>query len=256
MPCVQERRACQESRHGRDVLHVVQGRGRRRCFYAIPAEEIKSRYHELTSLLIPGKGFPDEAPEGAPTPAEHAVLLAILANEDGEKAKIVSYIKERGWISSDATIYGYQGKPGILEKLVNAGFAAKAESAYRLTEQGKKWVDPEYIMANQSDKLGSEEHKRLMAKTIEKLHEENMLVAASSAKHSPDLISFPVSKAKRYLWDIAGAMGYKIQTSARKEAIEMNEAKTGLPITWITEDEAVLEEIKRLTAQRDSYIPL
>lgn len=31
-------------------------------------------------------------------------------------------------------------------------------------------------MANQSDKLGGEEHKRLMAKTIEKLHEENMLV--------------------------------------------------------------------------------
>lgn len=139
---------------------------------------------------------------------------------------------------------------------MNAGFAAKEESAYRLTEQGKKWVVPEYIMANQSDKLGSKEHKRLMAKTIEKLHEENMLVATSSAKHSPDLISFPVSKAKRYLWDIAGAMGYKIQTSARKEAIEMNEAKTGLPITWITEDEAVLEEIKRLTAQRDSYIPL
>ena len=111
-------------------------------------------------------------------------------------------------------------------------------------------------MANQSDKPGSEEHKRLMAKTIEKLHEENMLVVTSSAKHSPDLISFPVSKIKRYLWDFAGAMGYEIQTSARKEAIEMNEAKTGLPITWITEGEAVLEEIKRLTAQRDGYIPL
>ena len=112
-----------------------------------------------------------------------------------------------------------------MEKLVNAGFAAKEGSAYRLTEQGKKWVVSEYIMANQSDKLGSEEHKRLMAKTIEKLRKENMLVVTSSAKHSPDLISFPVSKIKRYLWDFAGAMGYEIQTSARKEAIEMNEAK-------------------------------
>ncbi len=55
-------------------------------------------------------------------------------------------------------------------------------------------------MANQSDKLGSEEYKRLMAKTIEKLHEENMLVVTSSAKHSPDLISFRISKAKRYPW--------------------------------------------------------
>ena len=70
------------------------------------------------------------------------------------------------------------------------------------------------------------------------------------------MISFPVSKTKRYLWDVAGAMSYEIQTSARKEAIEMNEAKTGLPITRVTEDKAVLEEIKRLTAQRDGYIPL
>ena len=141
-----------------------------------------------------------------------------------------------------------------MEKLVNAGFAAKEESAYRLTEQGKKWVVPEYIMANQSDKLGSKEHKRLMAKTIEKLHEENMLVATSSAKHSPDLISFPVSKAKRYLWDIAGAMGYKIQTSVRKEAIEMNEAKTDLPITWVAEDKEVLEGIRRLTNENGQYM--
>ena len=115
-------------------------------------------------------------------------------------------------------------------------------------------MDPEYIMANQSDKLGSEEHKRLMAKTIEKLHEENMLVVTSRAKHSPDLISFPVSKAKRYLWDVASAMGYEIQTSVRKEAIEMNEAKTDLPITWVAEDKEVLEGIRRLTNENGQYM--
>ncbi len=108
-------------------------------------------------------------------------------------------------------------------------------------------------MANQSDKLGSEEHKRLMAKTIAKLHEENMLVITSSVKHSPDLIAFSVSKKKRYLWDTSSAMDYEIQTSARKDAIEMNEAKTSISITWVVEDKAVLEEIKQLTAQRDSY---
>jgi hypothetical protein len=192
-------------------------------------------------------------PIGAPSPSEHAAMLAIYRNPGAGKARLVSCIKEKGWISSDATIYGYQGKPGVLEKLVSAGFAAVEEGRYGLTEQGKKWMDPEHIMANQSDKLGSEEHKRLMAKTIEKLHEENVLVITSSVKHSPDLISFPVSKAKKYLWDTANAMGYEIQTSARKDAIEMNEAKTGLPITWVAEDESVLEEIKRLTSQRDGY---
>ena len=195
-------------------------------------------------------------PIGAPSPSEHAAMLAVYHNPEAEKSKLVSYIKKKGWISSDATIYGYRGKPGILEKLVSAGFATEEDGRYGLTEQGRKWIDPEYIMANQSDKLGSEEHRRLMAKTIEKLHEENMLVITSSAKHSPDLIAFQVSKAKRYLWDAADAMGYEIQTSARKDAIEMNDAKTGLPITWVAEDATVLEEIKRLTGQRNEYMLL
>ena len=81
-----------------------------------------------------------------------------------------------------------------------------------------------------------------------------MLVLTSSAKHSPNLISFLVSKAKRYLCDVADTMGYEVQTSARKEAIAMNEAKTGIPITWVAEDEAVLEEIKQLTGQKDEYM--
>ena len=192
-------------------------------------------------------------PEGAPTPAEHAVLLAILANEDGEKAKIVSYIKERGWIGSDATIYGYRGNPGALEKTVKEGFAKEEGGKYMLTELGRKWVDPNYIMANQSDKLGSEEHKRLMAKTIAKLHESNMLVITSSEKHSPDLIAFPVSRAKSYLWDTASMMGYEVQTSARSDAIEMNEAKTGMPITWVASNQVVLDSIKQLTNSKDRH---
>ena len=52
---------------------------------------------------------------------------------------------------------------------------------------------------------------------------------------------------KKYMWDDMGVMTYEIQTSARKEAIEMNEAKTGLTITWVAEDEEVLKNIKRLT---------
>ncbi len=49
-------------------------------------------------------------------------------------------------------------------------------------------------------------------------------------------------------------MGYEIQTSARKEAIEMNESKTGLPITWVAENEEVIKNIKELTGQRDEYM--
>ncbi len=141
-------------------------------------------------------------------------------------------------------------------KVLKRRCTKEENSKYALAELGRKWVDPYYILANQSDKLGSEEHKRLMVKTIEKLHDENMLVIASSEKHSPDLIAFPVSKAKRYLWDKANAMGYEVQTSARSDAIEMNKAKSSLPITWVANTEEVLEKIKALTYGRDSYLLL
>lgn len=80
-----------------------------------------------------------------------------------------------------------------------------------------------------------------MAKTISNLHEENMLVITSSVKHSPDLIAFPVSKKKRYLWDTSSAIGYEIQTSARREPVKINEAKRelGIRITWVTEGSVV-----------------
>ena len=81
-----------------------------------------------------------------------------------------------------------------------------------------------------------------------------MLVVSPREKHSFDLVAWPVNQKKKYLWNLRGAKGYEAQTSARKDAIEMNEGKTGLPITWVAEDEVVLEEIKRLTGQRNGYM--
>lgn len=42
-------------------------------------------------------------------------------------------------------------------------------------------------------------------------------------------------------------MGYEVQTSARVDVVNMNEAKkqTSLPITWVAESGKVLDEIKR-----------
>lgn len=46
-------------------------------------------------------------------------------------------------------------------------------------------------------------------------------------------------------------IGYEAQTSARSDTIEMNETKTNILITCVADSEEVLEEIKRLTEQRD-----
>jgi len=106
-------------------------------------------------------------------------------------------------VSSDATIYGYKGKRGIFEKVVELGFATRKGEGYYLTDLGCGFIDPERIIMGQSDKLGSEEHKRLLINTINKLHESNMLVVSPSEKHAFDLVAWPVNKSKKYLWDCA-----------------------------------------------------
>ena len=48
-----------------------------------------------------------------------------------------------------------------------------------LTKSGASWVVPEVQMANQADKLGSEEHKQLMVKMIRKLQSQFILPIVS-----------------------------------------------------------------------------
>lgn len=182
------------------------------------------------------KKSPFRIPEGAPSPMEHAAMLAVYYCTDKDKAGLISYIKEKGWIRSETTLYGYTAKPGVLEGIVNAGFAEKSRDKYALTETGMKWIDPEQILLNQSDKLGSEEHKRLLISTIHKLHDSNSLVITSRIKHSPDLIAWPVHQKKRYLWDTGSVKGYEIQTSARRDSVGQNAKKAdlwGISVEWV-----------------------
>ncbi len=222
--------------------------------FSVPVQEqaeipdFKIRTGVINEATKPQKS-PFQIPGGAPSPAEHAAMLGIYYSSNKNKGDIIAYIREKGWIKSPSTIYGYTGKPGILDVVVNSGFASKFKDKYGLTEQGRDWIDPERILRNQSDKLGSEEHKRLLIKTIERLHESNILVITSRIKHSPDLIGWSVNDRKRYLWDTERVRGYEIQTSARKDSIEQNSKKFRrwkIPTVWITNDQKILEEIKKL----------
>ncbi len=148
-------------------------------------------------------------PRGAPSPTEHAAMLSIYRNKGKDVAEVIKYIRKRDWILSPSTLYGYIGKPSVFDAIVSAGFATQSGEKYTLVDKGLKWVDPEKILVNQSDKLGSEAHVRLLVKTIEKLHDMNMLVITSSAKHSFDLTAWPVYRKKRYLWDREEAQGIR-----------------------------------------------
>ena len=112
-------------------------------------------------------------------------------------------------------------------------------------------------MSNQSDKLGSEEHKQLMRKTIKMLQDKLIMVISPREKYSFDLIGIPVNEKKPGLWDMSKAKGYEVQTSARKDSIEANIGKDlrwGLPMVWVASDKEVLDMITEPTGDKDEYV--
>ncbi len=75
---------------------------------------------------------------------------------------------------------------------------------------------------------------------------------------APDLVAYPVDKKarKKYMWADNERIGYEIQTNARGDAILANaekKEKYNIPITWISYEEEILNEIKRITGNKDQY---
>ena len=197
-------------------------------------------------------------PEDRPTATQHAAMLAIYNNKGAPLSVLAKYLKAKGWITGDPTIYGSKGRVGVFESLAKLGLASKTSKGYELTGKRLKFIDPSAIIDG-ANNLGSDLHIRLMKKTIEKLHEDNMLVVAPKGSDAPDLIAYPVASAikKKYMWDDTKRMAYEIQTNAREDAILSNSKKKEkyeIPITWISYEESILEEIKKTGSNKDKYV--
>ncbi len=145
---------------------------------------------------------------------------------------------------------------GHIENLISVGLAKKEGDMYTLTDKDSKLVNPESILETESE-IGSDLHKRLLVKTIEYLHEKNMFVMATPQPESFDLIAYPIDAKKKFMWDDKNRKAYEIQTSARKDSVLANadkKQKYNIPITWVTYDESLIEEIKKITENKDEYL--
>jgi len=195
--------------------------------------------------------------EDRPTATQHAAMIAIYKNPNASLTELAKYLKQKTWITGEPTIYGTKGRPGVFDSLVDLGFARKNGKSYELTNNGLNWIDSRKMMENKND-LSSDLHKQLMKKTIESLHEKNVLVIVPSGSSVPDLIGIPMAKGKKkYLWEDKNKRAYEIQTTARKENILANKkrnAESDLPMTWVTYDERLMEEIKKITDNKDEYL--
>ena len=197
-------------------------------------------------------------PEDRPTATQHAAMLAVYNNRGAPLSVLAKYLKSKGWITGDPTIYGSKGRVGVFESLAKLGLASKTSNGYELTDKGLKFIDPSAIIDG-ANNLGSDLHIRLMKKTIEKLHEDNMLVVAPKGSDAPDLIAYPVASAikKKYMWDDKNRRAYEIQTNAREDAILANakkKEKYNILITWVSYDREIIEDIKKVMGHTDSYL--
>ena len=95
--------------------------------------------------------------EDRPTATQHAAMLTIYNNKGAQLSELAKYLKAKGWITGDPTIYGSKGRVGIFESLVKLGLASKLGNSYELTEKGLKFIDPSAIIAGASN-LGSDLH--------------------------------------------------------------------------------------------------
>ena len=216
----------------------------------------KPKEPEKPETPVEESRMPFPPPADRPTATIHAALLALYHNEGAPFADLARYLKNKGFITSDPTIYGTKERQGVFDIAFKLGLAEKGQEGYRLSKNGERWVKPEAILESESE-IGSDLHKQILMKTIEYLHERNMLVIAPSEREAPDLVAYPADKKKKYLWDDVNRRAYEIQTTARKDSIEANKNKNKkykLPITWVTYDEGILDEIKKLTENKDEYL--
>ncbi len=225
------------------------------AFYYNPQGEadLKAAVDETTTESTASES---KTPDDRPTATIHAGLLAIYYNPKAELAELAKWVSSRKFVNSPSSIYGNKGRKGIFDTAVSMGYAREVGKHYELTAAGKKWIDPNSIIKD-APNLGSDLHKRLMAKTIEKLHEGNMLVVAPREENTFDLIACPPDNKKKYLWDDKSARGYEIQTTARKDSIMANAGKKEkyrMPITWVTYTEDIQNETKAVTENEDEYL--
>ncbi len=200
--------------------------------------------------------IPFPPPENRPTPSIHAALLALLAKPKAELFDLVEWVRHEGFVTSDPTLYGSKDRKGIFDGAVELGYATKEGNTYEITDQGARWVRPELII-KQAATTGGEIHKQLLIKAIEYLHENNMLTIVPSEDEAPDIIAYPREGGKRYMWDDEERYACEIQTTARKENVMANKArndKDKLKTLWVTYDERILDEIKKLTENNDEYL--
>ena len=175
-----------------------------------------------------------------------AVYRFMVALSRGQTPKgAYRILKEKKWITSDATIYGGAGKLSILSRAKSDGYVNEKGD---LTQRGTDILDPEHWIAKQGVLAGSEEHKDLMRKTIRIIQDNG-----SYAYVPPEKDSFDVGEIKaktKSTWDLEHLTIYECQTNAIKEELDKCVAKSrklNAELVFVVGSEELANQIREST---------
>ena len=147
-----------------------------------------------------------------PSVAVYRFMIAI--DRKGSVTGAYAMLREKGWLTSLASLYGGKRKPSILARAISSGYVTQEG---RLAEKGLEVVDPERIIARQGIYSGSEEHKELMRRTIRMIQDRGGFAFTTSEKDGFDVGELG-AKMKR-IWNYDEPMIYECQTNAMPDEV-------------------------------------
>jgi len=212
-------------------------------------------------LELADAGQEEPAEEGKPgilngleIPSVALYRFLVALSRTGKPRDANRMLKERGWITSDTTIYGNSSKPSILARAQGGGYVS---GDARITEKGLKLIDPDRLIAKQGIYAGSEEHKELMRKAIRLIQDKGNLAFTLSDKDAFDVGE--IRAKTKNSWDLEHITAYECQTNAIKEEIEKCVRKAermGSSLVFVAHGGEISEKIAALTGNKYELVSI
>ena len=183
--------------------------------------------------------------EGLDIPSVAVYRFMIAIERTSNVTEAYAMLKERGWLTSLASLYGGKSKPSILARAISSGYVKQDG---KFTEKGLEVINPERIIAKQGIYSGSEEHKELMRRTIRMIQDMGNFAFTLSDKDSFDVGELKAKMKK--IWDYEEPIVYECQTNSMAEEVNKcieRARKIGANMEFVANSSEIAKVIREST---------
>jgi len=186
--------------------------------------------------------------EGLDMPSVAIYRFMIALERTGNVTGAYAMLKEKGWLTSLASLYGGKSKPSILARAISSGYLTQEG---KFTEKGLEVIDIERLVARQGIYSGSEEHKGLMRRSIRMIQDRGNFAFTLGDKDSFDVGELK-AKMKR-IWDFEELIIYECQTNSMAEEVNKcieRARKLNLDMVFVANSNEVAKALQKSTQRQ------